>query len=443
MSNEAKPCVLLVDDEEGILKSLKRALVEVEAEFILATSGQAALDMLKERTVALIISDQRMPGMEGVEFLGRSREMAPDAIRILLTGYADIDATVEAINSGAVRYYMTKPWDDAILVSRILESLELYRTNAENKRLQLLTKEQNMKLETFNERLQQQVNEQTEQITKQHKELKTSFMDTIKAFSTLTGLKHKPVAAHSQRTATLAKLFLKGLIMSEAEGLDVVVAAYLHDIGKIGLPDSIATKPINQCSPHEKEMFYRHPVLGQSCLLGIAGFEQIGTIIKHHHENYDGTGYPDCLIGDKIPMGSRILRICDAFDHTALKDEYPDLKTLKRACSILHKFAGSHFDPELVDIFISLEIAGQFYHDDSQGIVGLKPQALKEGMVIAADIRTVNDVFLMPKGAKLSSGMIERIRKIHSADSIIEAIRVYKQSTPKEKNHVPAQSIIG
>ena len=202
------------------------------------------------------------------------------------------------------------------------------------------------------------------------------------------------MASHSQRTATLAKLLLKGLILDEEEALNVVVAAYLHDIGKIGLPDSIATKPIEQFVPREREMFYRHPILGQSCVLGITGFEQIGTIIRHHHENFDGTGYPDCLVGDKIPMGSRILRICDAFDHAALKNEYPDLKTLKRATSILNKYAGSYFDPELVNIFNNLEIAGKFYHDDSQGIIGLKPDALKEGMVIAADIRTVNNVFL-------------------------------------------------
>ena len=438
MSARNKHTILLVDDEEGILKALRRVFKALDAEVVTRSGGAEGLEYLKDNRVSLIVSDQRMPNMTGVEFLTKSMEVAPDTIRILLTGYADIDATVEALNSGAVRYYMNKPWDDDFLISRIQESLSLFETVAENKRLNKLTQEQNRKLIEFNQTLQKKVDEQTAQIRKQHVDLKKSFMDTIRAFSTIVGMRLRNVAAHSQRVATLAKMMLEGMNLSEKDYQDIVVAAYLHDIGKIGLPDAIAIKPQDDCSPREKEILFKHPVLGQSCVYNISGFEEIGLIIRHHHENMDGTGYPDCLIGNQIPLGARVLRICDAFDHAANKDEYPDLKTLAQATAVLHRKSGGFFDPQLIKLFDQLEIANQFYHDDSQGIIGLKPSDLKEGMVVAADIKTVNGVFLLPKGAKLSGGMIGRIKKIHSVDPIIEAIRVYSRSLKTEASNVPA-----
>ena len=438
MPSDTKHRILLVDDEEGILKSLVRLLKELKVDLVTATGGEKALDIIKAQKISLIISDQRMPGMTGVELLGKCRELAPDAIRILLTGYADIDATVDAINTGAVRYYLNKPWEDDFLLSRIRDSLEMFDTAAENLRLTELTKAQNQKLLEFTHTLQQKVDEQTSEIKGQHLELKKSFMETIKAFSTIVGLRLQDVASHSQRVAALAKMLLDGLKLDEKEYQDVVVAAYLHDIGKIGIPIAIAIKSSDDCNPHEREVLYRHPILGQSCVYNISGFEEIGLIIRHHHECFDGTGYPDRLTGNDIPLGSRILRICDAFDHVSHKADYPDLKTLAHATAALRRHSGSHFDPNLVQAFASMDVASQFYHDDSHGVMGLKPDDLREGMVIAMDIRTINNVFLLPKGAKLSTGMIGRILKIHAVDPIIEAIRVYNRSIKPEKENVPA-----
>jgi len=121
-----KHAILAVDDEEGILKALTRLFKSIDIELSTATSGAEALKMIQNNKYSLIISDQRMPGMTGVEFLHLSRDISPDSIRILLTGYADINATVEAINSGAVRYYFNKPWDDNFFLSRIEESLKLF-----------------------------------------------------------------------------------------------------------------------------------------------------------------------------------------------------------------------------------------------------------------------------------------------------------------------------
>ncbi len=243
----------------GILKALRRVLKEVNARLVMVGSGPKALEVLSRQKVSLVISDQKMPEMTGVELLSKVRELSPETVRILLTGYADADATVAAINNGAVRYYLSKPWDDELLVSRVNDSLELFETTAENKRLTELTKQQNEKLLEFNHGLQEKVDQQTGRIKEQHSLLKKSFMETIKSFSTIVGLRLRHVASHSQRVATLTKMLLAGLDISGKEYQDIVVAAYLHDIGKIGLPQKIASKSQDECTPLERKSLYKHP----------------------------------------------------------------------------------------------------------------------------------------------------------------------------------------
>ncbi|HKK20367.1 MAG TPA: HD domain-containing phosphohydrolase, partial [candidate division Zixibacteria bacterium] len=429
MLETAKDRLLLVDDEEGILRALQRLFKQTDAEIMTAPGGEKALEILQSESISMIISDQRMPGMTGVELLRQARDIQPDAIRILLTGYADIEATVKAINDGAVRYYFNKPWDDEFLLSRVAESLQLYRTTQENNELQRLTKAQNLRLSKMNDELEEKVRIQTTEIRSQHEELKSSFMETIKAFSTIIEVRSKEVGSHSQRVTNMVKNVLETMDLNVKEYQDVMMAAYLHDIGKISYPDRLVTKSVDNLSKGDKEIVYRHPILGQSCVYSISGFEEIGVIIRHHHEHFDGSGYPDGLREKKIPFGSRIIRICDAFDHVAFMDGYPDAKQVNSASAALVKDSGSVFDPELVRKFIDQEIGKKSYHDESTDVIAMDPMELKEGMVTADDIHTKNGMFLLPKGARLSDGMISRINKIHHVDPVASAVRVYKSTT--------------
>jgi len=437
MTEPTRLAVLVVDDEEGIRRSLQRLLKPLDIELHLAANGTEGLEIMRHEQIALVISDQRMPGMSGVELLTASREFSPRTIRILLTGYADVEATVAAINSGEIKYYLNKPWDDELLLSRIRESLDLYRTSVENERLNELTRHQNRQLRQLNVTLNERVKEQTVEIRRQHEELKESFMETIKAFSTIIEMRFQDIGSHSQRVANLVKRMLPGMELEDQEFQDIVVAAFLHDIGKISLPDRVARKA-DESSASDQELIERHPILGQSCVYNITGFENIGLIIRHHHEDYDGTGYPDSLRDVSIPLGARIIRLVDAFDHVAFKDGYPDLKTLNQSAAYIVQHSGSKFDPAMVKRFIDLDIARQLYHGDVTDIVGLKPADLVEGMIVAQDIRTRNGMFLLPKGARLSRGMISRVRKIHAVDPIADAIRVYKQPKRKKGEYVPA-----
>lgn len=438
MVDEEKPVILLVDDEEGILKSLSRVLHGLNVNILTASNGAEALEIIGQQKIALIISDQRMPGMTGVEMLSKSRDISPDSIRILLTGYADMESTVAAINGGAISYYFNKPWDNNMLTSRIVESLDLHAAKSENKRLEELTRHQNDKLKELNNSLQQKVEEQTFEIKERHRELNQSFMETIKAFSTFLELRYKEVGSHSQRVASLVKCMLEEYDLNEKEYQDIVVAAYLHDIGKISLPDKVLAKAGDKLSARESELVREHPIFGQLSLQSISGFEEIGIIIRHHHEAYDGSGYPESLCEQSIPFGSRLIRICDAFDHDAFREGYPDLKTLKAASGRLFQYSGSEYDPDLVRKFMDLNVAAKLFHDETSHVRRCEPDQLVEGMVVATDIYTRNGMFLLPKGAKLSHGVINRIRKIHSVDPVVDMIRVYSEKVVKNEASAPA-----
>lgn len=443
MSNNFKHTILLIDDEEGILKSLKRLLKSLDSDILTAQNGQEALALLGRQTVSLIISDQRMPGMTGVELLQKSREIAPDAVRILLTGYADIEATMNAINGGAIRYYFNKPWDDEFLLSRVKESLELYRVTIDNRHLGNLLKKQNEQLKKMNKTLEQRVAEQTKEIKEQNAELTESFMGTIKSFSTIIDLRFKDVGSHSQRVASLSSKMCKAMSIINKEYQDIVIAAYLHDIGKVGLPDKILQKNQRELHKTELDEYKNHPILGQSCIYGITGFEEICVIIRHHHENFNGSGYPDNIREKRIPLGARIIRIADAFDKQAFEKGYPNEKILKEAAAHLVEFSGSMYDPEIVKKFIEHDLAQNFVYPESSDTITVRPFELEVGMILASDIFTKSGMFLLPKGAKLSSGMIRRIIKIDSLDPIREGVSVNKQSALKEGENASVQNIVG
>jgi response regulator RpfG family c-di-GMP phosphodiesterase len=424
---------MLVDDEASVLKALSRVLRETGAELVKFTEPKQALDELKNEKVSVIISDQRMPVMTGVEFLKASRQTNPDAIRILLTGYADIEAVAGAINDGHIKYYLNKPWDNNLLVSRVNESLEYYRMKRENVRLTSVITSRNKELKQINQQLAHKVKEQTEQLRRRHEGLQRSFMQTIRALAALTEMRHEEMGSHSQRVAYLTQKLLEKMELGDHDKQAILIAAFLHDVGKVALPDSVLSAT-GELSSKNFERLRSHPLLGQSCIYGIDGLEDVGLMIRHHHENWDGTGYPDNLTESAIPLGARMIRMADAFDHDAFDKGYPGLNQLNDAAANLVRKSGTMFDPDLVRRFIDLDLPRQLHHGDVTDVIAIKPADLEEGMIVLEDIHTKNGLFLLPKGARLSRGMIGRVQKIDRVDPIPRAIKVSRGDEQDEED---------
>ena len=306
------PKVLFVDDEPNVLRALSRLFSEIPLRVITAGSGEAALQALRVHSdMSVIVSDHRMPSITGVEFLEQAKTLCPDAIRMLLTGYTDVNTAIESINRGAAFRYISKPWDDEELVQVVREAADRHGLVVENRRLTEIVREQNQELKRWSAELQYYVQEQTLDIEKKNetlqglnKRLRKNFKDTITAFSKLIELRDGRARGHSKAVAELAHaIAVEAGIGSEEREL-IVIGALLHDIGKIGISDLVLVKTWEQMEDKEKREYMKHPVRGQTAIDTIEDLRNVGVIIRHHHEWVNGQGFPDGLKGDQIPLES-------------------------------------------------------------------------------------------------------------------------------------------
>ncbi|MBE2260933.1 MAG: response regulator, partial [Rhodobacteraceae bacterium] len=240
-SPPAPPTLLLVDDEPSILSALRRLFRPCGYRILTAEGGAAGLDLLARENVDLVISDMRMPEMDGAQFLERVRAEWPRAVRILLTGYADMTATVNAINKGEIYRYIAKPWDDHDIVLIVRDALERQQLQGENSRLLALTQSQNDELKALNSDLEARVRARTAEIEQvngflniANDTLKQSFLVSIKIFSTLLELRDGSVGGHARRVADLARKLAIKLKLDAKTQQNIFIAGLLHDIGKIG-----------------------------------------------------------------------------------------------------------------------------------------------------------------------------------------------------------------
>jgi len=319
--------ILVVDDEVPNLRLLRRVL-SPDHEILEATGGEEAVAILQKENISLIITDQRMPAMTGVQLLEESLKIRPDAIKILLTGYTDVQALIDAINAGHVYKYIPKPWDAdelKLTVKRALEAFEL--------------KESNDKLVI--------------ELSSALSELEMLSVGTIRALADALDAKCDYTAGHSLRVSRIAVLIGRQLGLTDEHLRDLELGGILHDIGKIGVPESILWKP-DKLTDEEKSIMSRHPVKSAEIIGDLKGLKRAREYVKHHHEYYDGNGYPDGLSGETIPIGARIILVSDAYD--AMTTDRPYRKAIGhvRAIEELKKLAGTQFDPTVVNALLAL-----------------------------------------------------------------------------------------
>jgi len=422
---ETKPAqILIVDDEENILRSIKRLLIEENLDVLTASSGEKALGLLENNPdIAIIISDQRMPGLSGVDLLEQAKKIAPDSLRILLTGYADIKASMDAINRAGAYRYITKPWNDDELVQIIKEALQRSSLERENKRLSAIVKRQNEELKQWNSELEYFVQEQTVDIQKKAEELqrlnerlKNNFKNTILAFSSLIELRDKDAGSHSKNVAELSVKISRGIGLKNEDVECIATASLLHDIGKIGIPDVMLEKDIEELEAEELEIYKQHPVRGQTAIDLIEDLRNAGILIRHHHECYDGSGFPDKLQGEKIPIGSRIIAVADFIDRAIRKTDGDNAVGL--TLNKLKEENRKKFDPGLYDL-VSKCTKELYLKDLSKAAfveVELHPKDLREGMIISRDVKSGTGLLLLSKGLRLDEKNIQALRRSYQID---------------------------
>lgn len=306
------PKILFVDDEPNILKSVERLFSSIDREIATVSSGLEAIEYLEKNTVSVLVTDQRMPGMSGLELISYVKKKYPSIVRIILSGYTDLSDLLLAINNGEIFKFLVKPWDDNDLVRSVDLALMKSREVSD-----LLSAKEGVLL---------------------------SLAETIELKDSYTKGHCDRVAFHSERMAL--ELGVEDAVVSE-----IRYGAWLHDCGKIGIPDAVLNKP-EGLTAEELLVIHEHPVRGGRVAERAKLSKVVVDIIQYHHERIDGLGYPYGLRGDDIPFHVKIVSVADVFDALATDRPYRTACGKNEIIGIMQKARGEALDSELVDMFL-------------------------------------------------------------------------------------------
>jgi response regulator RpfG family c-di-GMP phosphodiesterase len=424
-----KPVLLCVDDEPNILSGLRRAF-RSGYQVLVANGGAEALDILRQQPVDLVISDMRMPAMNGAEFLAKVAEGWPQVMRLLLTGHADMGAVIQAINAGHIYGYYNKPCEYAELHLGVENALKQKRLTEERDCLMAQLAQRNQELNTLNTELDSKVKVRTaqlqtamEQLKSSNQNLKKHYSDTVRAFSRFVDLREGKASGHARRVAEQARRLGQKLGLKAEELQDIVFAAMLLEVGKLSLPDRLIEKPILFLQKQERDNFLRHPTVGASVLKEIAPLRQAARLIALQNECFDGSGIPNGLAGDDIPIGARLLAVVRDYDLMQEGRISGKAMTTAEAQNQLRRMSGKKYDPLVVNMLIAL--VGEANIQGYRPVVEASPLDLTPGMEVV-EIMYGGHVFL--RDAVLTDEIIEEIDELHHNVDTALTIRVRARS---------------
>ena len=330
--------ILVVDDEEAIREVVSTMLESKGYHCMTVQNGRAAQEQVKRITPDLVLSDMIMPEMDGLKLLEWLRQYDPDVPVIMVTAIHDISTALEAIRRGAYDYIL-KPFEKEQLFLGVGRALQHRRLVIDNRNYQ---RELEIKVEERTRRLQMAV-EQLEQ----------SYDDTLEALGSALDLKDAETEGHCQRVTAFCISIAKSMPVPDTYLPILARAAFLHDIGKMAIPDGILRKP-GPLTDDEKQIMRKHCEIGYNMLIRIPFLRDAAEIVLAHQELYDGSGYPRGLSGDQIPLGARIFTIADSLDAMISDRPYRRALPMSHAREEIKRCSGSQFVPAVVDVFMSI-----------------------------------------------------------------------------------------
>jgi putative two-component system response regulator len=341
--------IFIVDDDQSIRKVLRIQLENAGYNIHIAQSGEEALQVLQNNLFKpdCILSYIRMPAMRGPDLLPLFKEKLPLVPVIMLTAHTDLDTGLSAMRLGSFDY-ITKPVRKQELLETIKKALQYRAVLFENERLTRESKQ-------YQETLEQSVRDRTKELFKAYQTLKDTNLATVRVLAETIEAKDPYTRGHCNRV----RLFSRETALHyglESEKIEILeYGALLHDIGKIGIPESLLHKqrPLNH---DEKFAFEEHPTIGENILKLVDFFTPCLDIVRHHHEWFDGTGYPDRIKGPETEFLTKIVQVTDAYDAMTSNRPYRSALPVESALDELKQGRGIQFDPEIVDLFVDEKI---------------------------------------------------------------------------------------
>ena len=334
MADMAGPVqILVVDDEEPIRNALKKFLSQQQFEVYAAGTGEDALQQLRRHRIALMLCDIRMPGTSGVDLVPQAIEIEPELAILMLTAVNDATSAALCMQRGAMDY-LTKPIELADLGRAVQRALKRREMLGENRQL--------------NQWLKEEVSTRTAELQRERGKLERLSIATLEALVNALEAKDPYMRGHSARVADLSATIAHQLGLADEDLEHVRVAGRLHDIGKIGTRESVLNKQ-GALTPDEFEHVKQHVVIGSQILAPLSHLGDIIPAVRHHHERWDGTGYPDGLHGEEIPIGARIIGAAEVFDALSTSRAYQEKMSPENAVERIADLSGTVLDPQVVE----------------------------------------------------------------------------------------------
>jgi putative nucleotidyltransferase with HDIG domain len=330
--------VLAVDDEPAACKLLSLMLVPPAFYCTAAGSGEEALAAVKREHFDAVISDLHMPGISGLGLLTAVRQVHPHMAFLVTTGVDEVDVAVQAMRSGADDY-LVKPLHESAVIASLENALHKRRIEQE--------------VEVYRQHLEEMVAQRTSQLREALGQIERSYEDTLQALGSAIDLRDNETAGHSQRVCRYSLEIARAMGWSGKRLESLARGAYLHDIGKLGVPDGILLKP-GPLSSDERRLMQQHAQIGFDLVKGIPFLADAADIVLTHHERYDGGGYPRGLKGEEILPSARIFAVADALDAITSDRPYRRASSFQSAHETIRRLSGSQFDPRVVDVFLNI-----------------------------------------------------------------------------------------
>ena len=332
--------ILIVDDEKIICGVIAQRLTREGYSCVTAQNGKEAFEFFCKKSFSLVISDIRMPEKDGLELLRLVKAVRPNMKFIIMTAYAEIGVAVEAMHLGA-NDLLIKPFELELVVFSVKKALEQKKMEEE--------------LESYHKNLKKLVAERTVKLQEAYRTLKKAHLDSVKVLAEAIDAKDPYTRGHSDRVRQMSLQIANFLGFTEERMEVLEYGALLHDIGKIGIKDEILRKP-GTLSGEEYQTIREHPLIGVKIVEGIEFFRDKIPMIRNHHEQFDGKGYPDGLAGEAIPLEARIIAVPDAFDAMVSLRPHQKTRSLEDVLLEMEQNKGIQFDPRILEIFLREKI---------------------------------------------------------------------------------------
>ena len=411
--------ILIVDDDDIVLMTLSETIAFEGYKVMTAKSGPQALELIKEQSFAVIVSDQMMPEMTGLELFNQVKQLQPNATRVLITGVLTLKTVIDSVNQGEIYRFLAKPWVREELVATVKSAYQRYQLLEVNQDLQKDTQQLNHRLMQMNTQLEDKIHalsERERELNSAHQALTHNFNHSLELCYRIINTYHPMLGKETKAIVNICEKMIQTGLVAPKQAHALKVSAWLQNIGLLGVSRSLITKARQDpesLTEAEETLIHNHPIYGQAIASFIDELADVGITIRAHHEHWDGSGYPDRLAMYNIPESARLLAVAVFFVESGLSQE--------DAVKALMEQSGKAFDPEAVRLFLKSNQPMDLPRNMKEVLLS----ELTPGMTLARGIFSPGGLLLIPEESMLNERILKKITDHNMVDPISQRLLVY------------------